>query len=60
MATGIEIIIGTLLAVGIPLLLIVIWLVRRRQLRRRAAMELKSGNQIYSQWRSSGTNRPLK
>ncbi len=59
MATGTEIIIGTLLMLGIPVLFFLVWLLRRSQLRRRAAREMKTGNQIYSQWRRGSANHPL-
>ncbi len=58
MASGTEIIIGTLLLVGIPVLLILIWLMRRSQLRRRAAREMKTGNLIYSEWRRNSAEHP--
>ncbi len=51
MASAIEIIVGMLIVLGIPVVLGVAWLVRRNQRRRQAARELKNGNQIYSQWR---------
>lgn len=58
MPTGTEVIIGLLLLLAVPVLIGIFWLVRRNQQRRRAALELKYGNEIYSQWRRSNANQP--
>lgn len=58
MLTGTEVIIGLLLLLAVPVLIGIFWLVRRNQQRRRAALELKYGNEIYSQWRRSNANQP--
>ena len=57
MATGTEIIIATLLVLAIPLLLGVVWLVNQNRLRRRAALELKKGNKIFSEWQHKSANQ---
>ena len=57
MLTGTEVIIGLLILLAVPVLIGVFWLVRRNQQRRRAALELKYGNEIYSQWRRSNANQ---
>ena len=49
-----QVIFGLLLLIGIPLLLAVIWQIRRHQLARKAAMDMKRGNKIYSEWRRKG------
>lgn len=60
MATATEIIIATLLVLAIPLLLGVVWLVRRNQERRRFALELKNGNKIFSEWQRGSTKQTLE
>lgn len=59
MATGTEIIIATLLVLAVPCILALVWVVRRSQARRRAALELKKGNQIFSEWQRQSANPRL-
>jgi hypothetical protein len=49
-----QVIFGLLLVIGLPILAVVIWQVRRHQLARKAARDMKRGNQIYSEWRRTG------
>jgi hypothetical protein len=60
MASAVEIILGMLLVLGLPVLLGIVWLVRKNQHRRRAARDLKQGNKIYSQWRQGAANPPRR
>jgi hypothetical protein len=46
-----QVIFGLLAVIALPVLAVVIWQVRRHQLARRAARDMKRGNQIYSEWR---------
>ena len=56
MDNGTQIIIGMLLVFALPVFLGFIWMLRRSQLRRRADRDMKTGNQIYSQWRRNGVD----
>jgi hypothetical protein len=58
MANGIEVIIGMLVFLAMPVVLGVVWVLRQHQRKRRFELELKRGNKIYSEWRRTGVGNP--
>ena len=54
MTSELQVIVGLLLVIGLPVVAAVIWQIRRHQLARKAALDMKRGNKIYSEWRRKG------